>query len=228
VEQILQILIVLILAGSVLKLSFWRWWQAGLFGAVCAAFVIGACEWATMQSKTQLADFLANPAAMQDAAVLVTVDAALLFAFCLAELFPRRAEGGRRWWRPLLKWYPGLLLFPALFYLETQLIFAMSGVDFTAISYALAAGIAAAIPTLGWLLGRVVREREQRLELMILVGLFVCVMGLVATVNGNVTYTAVSGATDMRAIAMAAGTFAALFAAGLAWNKLKWKIVKNK
>ena len=39
-QLIISILILFILINCVLKLSFWRIWQAALFGAVCVSFFI--------------------------------------------------------------------------------------------------------------------------------------------------------------------------------------------
>jgi hypothetical protein len=227
VEYVIQVLIVFILTGSLLKLSFWKFWQVCLFGFVCAAFVAGTCGWAIEQSKTQLADFLGHAKIMQDAAVLVTVESALCFTFCFAELRAMFGSGNKKWWRPVLGWYPGLLIFPVLFYLQTQLVFALPGVGFTTISHLMAAGVMILIPSLAVLIRRLYPERGLRLEVLFLASLFVCVVGLIATVNGNVTYAAVEEAVNLKAIALAAGTFLVLFGTGLMWNRLKWKIKKN-
>ena len=53
-QLIISVLILFILINCVLKLSFWRIWQAALFGAVCGAFVIVTYPYAILQSKTQL------------------------------------------------------------------------------------------------------------------------------------------------------------------------------
>ena len=70
-QLIISILILFILINCVLKLSFWRIWQAALFGAVCGAFVIATYPYAILQSKTQLADYLQNTTALQNMAVII-------------------------------------------------------------------------------------------------------------------------------------------------------------
>ena len=64
-QLIISVLILFILINCVLKLSFWRIWQAALFGAVCGAFVISTSPSAILQSKTQLADNLQTTTALQ-------------------------------------------------------------------------------------------------------------------------------------------------------------------
>jgi hypothetical protein len=227
-QYILQILILFILLGSLLKLSFWKGWQAVLFGLLCAVFIVGSCRWAVLQSKTQLFDWLGNTKVMQDAAVLITIDAALGFAFCFAELQALFGVKKERWWKPLLNGYPGLLLFPVLFYLQTELIFGMPGSDFSLLSYLLAAGVLVAFPLLSFLLKRFFPERELRLEVCFLVNLFVCIIGLITTVNGNTTYSAVREPVNIIAVLGSLGLFVLLFILGMLSNKYKWIFKNNK
>ncbi|MDR1406474.1 MAG: hypothetical protein LBJ23_00325 [Tannerella sp.] len=222
-EYIVQILLVFILVNCLFKLSFWKWWQTAVFGLVCAGFIVGSCRWAILQSKTQLADLLRDAGAMQDAAVWVTVESAVCFAFCFArlgELFGRRK---RVLVRMLLKVYPGLLVFPVLFYLQTETIFHLPGTDFMRVSGLLAALTAVAVPLLAYLMRRLYPDEELRLEVHFLVSLFVCIIGLIATVNGNVTYAPVEQSLNVRAILLSLGLFALLFASGVLLNRFKWK-----
>ncbi|MDR1810654.1 MAG: hypothetical protein LBR34_09695 [Prevotella sp.] len=220
---IIQILLIFILLGSLLKLSFWKFRQAALFGAICAGFIVWTCQWAVLQSKTQLADFFNHTEALQNAAVLITIESALCFAFCFAEL--RKIFGVKRekWQNKLLYWYPGLLVFPVLFYLQTQLIFALPGTDFTLLSYLFAVLIFAALPLLSYLPKAFYREKELRLEVYFLVNLFICIIGLITTVNGNVTYLPAQTPLNINAIALSVAVFLLLFLAGIIWNKIKWK-----
>ena len=227
-EYIIQLLILFILIGNLLKVSFWQFWQTCLFGLLCAVFIVVTCQWAILQSKTQLSDFLGNAKIMQDAAVLVTVEATLYFVFCFAELRAMFGVKKGKWWKSLFLWYPGLLIFPVLFYLQTQLIFAMPGVNFTVLSYALAASVLVLLPLLSLLLKRLCPEKELRLEVCFLVTLFVCVTGLITTVNGNVTYATVKEPLNVKAILLSFGLFILFFIAGILWNKLKFKNHINK
>ena len=191
-QLIISVLILFILINCVLKLSFWRIWQAALFGAVCGAFVIATYPYAILQSKTQLADYLQNTTALQNMAVIITLESVVCFAYCIAVL---RGWFGQqeRWWVKPLKWYPSLLVFPVLFYLQTELVFSFPGTSFSAISYA-----------------------------------FVCIIGLLTTVNGNVTYPAVDEPTNWRALGFAFGLFLVLFVLGALWNRIKWIVLQKR
>jgi hypothetical protein len=222
-ELVIQILMLFIVVNTILKLSFWKWWQTMLFGLLCAVFIVVACQYAVLQSKTQLADYLANKAILQDTAVLITMESVLCVAFCFATLSAIH-RGKRKLGLKILDWYPGLLLFPVLFYLLTQTIYAMPGSDFSTIAQLLAAGIFIAIPLLSFLIKYLYPEKELRLEVHFLVSLFVCIIGLITTVNGNVTYAVAKEPLNVQAIILSIGLFLILFLSGILLNKIKWNI----
>lgn len=213
--------------NCVLKVSFWKWWQAGLFGVVCSVFVALTYPYAILQSKTQIADYLRNTVALQDMAVVITIESVICFAYCVAVL---RGWFGQRekWWVKPLKWYPSLLIFPVLFYLQTELVFTFSGVSFTVLSYGFAVAVVVLLPLLCAFFRYLLPEKDLRLEVHFLVSLFVCVIGLLTTVNGNVTYRAVKEPTNWKALAVAFGLFAVCFLVGLVWNKFKWIILQKR
>ncbi|MDR2556386.1 MAG: hypothetical protein LBC49_01585, partial [Bacteroidales bacterium] len=81
---------------------------------------------------------------------------------------------------------PGLLVFPVLFYLLTQAIYFFAGVDFTTISYLLALGAGVLLPLLSLLLKFLFPNKEFRLEVYLLISVFICIIGLIATANGDI------------------------------------------
>lgn len=216
-----------IVMNCVLKVSFWKWWQAALFGVVCGVFVAATYPYAILQSKTQIADYLGHTVALQDMAVVITIESVICFAYCVAVL---RGWFGQRekWWVKPLKWYPSLLVFPVLFYLQTELIFSFSGVSFTALSYGLAVAVVVLLPLLCAFFRYLLPEKDLRLEVHFLVSLFVCIIGLLTTVNGNVTYQAVEEPTNWKALAVSFGVFLILFLVGMIWNKLKWIVLQKR
>ncbi|MDR0506716.1 MAG: hypothetical protein LBH32_07880 [Dysgonamonadaceae bacterium] len=222
-QSILQILILFILTGSLLKLSFLKFWQAAIFGLLYAVFIVVTCQWAILQSKTQLSDFLNNTKIMQDAAVLITFESAFCFAFCFSGLSEIYGLKKWRWQKLLLRWYPGMLSFPVLFYLQTQLIFAMPGISFTVLSYTFAISLLVILPLLSYMLKYICPEKEFRLEVYFLVNLFICITGLITTVNGNVTYSAVKETINIKAVLLSAGLFLIFFITGILLNKMKSK-----
>lgn len=226
-EIIIQVLILFIIINTILKLSFWKWWQVVIFGIVCAIFVVWAQQYAIVQSKTQLHDYLSNSQALQDMAVLITVESAICLAFCFAALMNMLGKKKKQWVR-LLYWYPSLLLFPVLFYMLTQAIFNLSGTDFSTIAYTIAGIVLVAIPAASYGIKYLLPEKELRLEVHFLVSLFVAILGLLTTVNGNVTYAAVKEPLNFQAILYSVILFVVFFAIGYLWNRYKWKFKKIK
>lgn len=151
-ELVISILILFILVNCLLKLSFWKGWQAALFGLICGIFITATYPVAILQSKTQLADYLQNTVALQNMAVIITLEAVVCFAYCVAVL---RGWFGQqeKWWVKSLKWYPTLLIFPVLFYLQTELIFSFPGISFSILSYVFAIGVVVMLPLLCYFSG---------------------------------------------------------------------------
>lgn len=225
-EYIILILIIFIFINTVLKLSYWKWWQRVIFGAACGAFVLIVYPYATTQSKTQLSDYLNNTQIMQDMAVLITLESAIYLTFCFSamrQLYGRRIK---RWVKPLY-WYPGILVFPALFYVLTQMMFSFHGVDFSLIAYSLAGCVFVLFPLLSAGIKWLLPEKELRLEVQFLVCLFVTIIGLISTENGHTVYSAVNETLDVKALLSAVVISVLFFAIGYGWNRLKWRIRKR-
>lgn len=185
--------------------------------ALAALFVLLTCDMATTQSKTQIADWLSQPDLMLDTSVWLTVDVAFQIAFCV--LCAKKLAGPitRNESRMLAvcRWFPGLLIFPVLFALLTQLIFSMPGSDFDTIGRVTAAAILLLTPLLARGLKWLLPEAEIRLELMFMVNMLTAALGVVATVNGRTaaigTDSVEWGALAGVAAIMLAGTVAGLF-----------------
>ena len=211
-----------IVVNALLKCSFWKRWQVGIFSLACGIFIVLSQQYAIQQSKTQIIDYLDNIAIRQDMAVLITIESALCFAFCFVALMIRFGKRPKSWGK-LLHWYPSLLLFPTLFYLQTQTIFALTGTSFSLISWSLAAGVTILLPILSYGIKWLMPEEEFRLEVHFIVSLFVAILGLITTVNGNVTYAAVKEPINWQALILSLVLFTAMFLLGYWWNNFKWK-----
>ena len=221
-EYIILILIVFIFINTILKLSYWKWWQSIIFGLICGAFVLYTYPYAISQSKTELAAYLNNSKIMQDMAVLITLESIIFITFCFLAMQQLFGRTTKRLMKPLF-WYPGILIFPALFYFLTNIIFSFPGTDFSTIAYTLAGSVFLLFPLssigMKWLLP----EKELRLEVQFLISIFVTIIGLISTENGNTVYSAVNEPLDIKALSVALGIFLLFFTAGYGWNKFKWR-----
>ncbi len=162
--------------------------------AVLTAFFVGlSWPFAIEQSKTQIAAWIADQKLMLDMAVLLSVDVALTMLFCVNHVDLKTSEHvSRRKWMfyIVLKYFPGLLVFPVLFSLLVMLIFMLPGMSFQVVAWSLAVVLLVLVPALAYALRWILPERPIRLELLFLVEVLLGLMGIVGTVNGN---TAVAG-----------------------------------
>lgn len=180
------------LVAFLLKLGFMpRWWRLAwiLFTAIATGL-----SWplAAAQSSTQIADFLANPTLMADAAALCTLEVALTVAFCLSAIAPRSYKKSIRLLHRLLMLFPGFIAFVAIFSLLTWLLFQLPGIPFSRTSWLMAASLLALLPLLSQGLLWLLPETSLRLELLFFLALLIGGLAIVATVNGR---TAVVGQT---------------------------------
>lgn len=226
-EQIILILMLFIAINCAFKLSLWKWWQAGIYSLIVAAFTLLACPYAILQSKTQIADYLQNTEALQNMAVIITLESALCFGFCVTYL---RGLYGKKnpWWAELLWWYPSLLLFPVVFCCLTEAIFTFVGMSFTTIACIVATSVLVLIPALAWAVKYFVPEKDLRLEIHFLVSLFVCILGLLTTVNGKTVYAAVDEPVNWNAVILALSLFAGLFIVGYVWSRIKYPLIQKR
>ncbi len=196
-----------------LKLTCHGWPGRVVLSALAALFVLLACDTATTQSKTQIADWLSQPDLMLDTSVWLTVDVAFQIAFCV--LYAKKLAGpitrNEKWMLAVCQWFPGLLIFPVLFAMLTRLIFSMPGTDFDTIGRITAAALLLVTPLLARGLELLLPEADIRLELMFMVNMLTAALGIVATVNGR---TAAVGTNTVEWDALAA--VAALVLAGAA------------
>ena len=220
-ELIIDVLVLFIVLNCVFKLSLWPLWQRLLYSLLLGAFAWWSVRYAVLQSKTQIADFLQDTSAMQTVAILVTIESAVGLSFCLNRL---QDVGSRRWLRTLLYAYPSLLMFPVVFYLLTQTVFAATGVDFTTTAQLFALGVMLLLPVLSAAVRWMLPDETSRLELHLLLTIFVCILGLVATEHGRMVYAVKESPVDWHTLGFTLGVFLLLTVVGFLLNRLKWHI----
>lgn len=192
-ETVITVIMTLVIFNFVLKLTFHRLWGKMLLGLVAALFVGLSHEYVIMQSKTQLAGWMANPGLMLDVAVLMTVDAVFQIYSCVQMLdgCGSRSAGRCRRIYSLCLWFPGVLVFPALFFILVQIVFSLPGYDFALIGWGTAGGALLALPLAGAGLERLLPERDIRVELAYMVNVLIAILGIIVTVDGRTSVVAV-------------------------------------
>lgn len=195
-ETVVLIIFCMVGLNFMLRLTFHGWAGRTVLCLVAAVFVLFTTGLATTQSKTQIADWLSQPELMLDASVWLTIDVAFQISFCV--ITARRLTGQtgirERLAGKVCMWFPGLLIFPVLFALQTALIFSLPGADFSLIGRCLAVGVVLAVPLLAAGCKYMLPESDIRLELMFMLNLLIAALGVVATVNGR---TAAAGTNEI-------------------------------
>lgn len=228
-EIILYVLMLFILLSCAFKLSLWKWWQRGVFSLLLGGFAFWSMKYAMLQSKTQLDDYLQNTVALQDMAIIVTIETVFCFSFAFLYFqgaYDRQAK--RKWWMQVLFWYPSLLLFPVVFYALTQTLFTFVGMDFTTTAIVFSIGAFVLVPLLAegakWLMS----DEGGRVEIHLLLTCFICILGLLSTENGKMVYNIKEEPIDWKMVAISIIIFILLFIIGFYGSRLKWRFSKKK
>ncbi len=209
-ETVVMLIMLLVGLSFLLKLSFMRPLPMIAEAAVIALVAVGSTDAAALQSKSQIGEWLQSPGLMLDVAVLLTVDVAAQIAFCIVSV-GGRGSLGMRILRGALLYFPGLLIFPVVFYLLVQLIFALTGTGFATVGYTLGASLLAGCPLVALGVRFLLPEPPLRLELIFDLNCIIALLGIIATVNGR---TATVGVNEVSLPAL--GTIAALLLCGAA------------
>ena len=166
-EIIVDILILLILLQTALKLSLWpRWWPRLAFVFITGCAIWLSSDYAASMSKPRIEAWLHDVSVVQDIAAVCLIDALLC----------------------RLRWYPGLLILPAAFLLLARIFFAMTGFDFhlLALSLAVAVGMLLLLLSIGFT--RLLPPPGDRTSLHLLLTLLLCLSALLATQQSVTVY----------------------------------------
>lgn len=227
-EALISVLMIVICFNFMLKQTY-RKLRSVIIIAVVAALFTGLMQpYAIEQSKSQIAEWLADTRLMLDISVILTIEVVIQMAFCMTAAHVMTAGQLRRrtirMYR-LLRWFPGVLIFPVLFYALVTLIFALPGVSFSLIAWGLAAAVLLLIPAGSWFIRRLLPEKDLRLEILFLTNALTAILGIIATVNGR---TAVAGVSSIDRSALAAIVVLIVLGtiAGMGMYKLKIRNLK--
>lgn len=196
-EIVIIIIMLLVSFSLILKLTYLPLYGRLAVCFLCALFTGLSWESAVNQSKTQIADWLQNPELMLDVAVLLTADVFMQISFSI--LNARSIAGEKmnravRILRDVTLWVPGILIFPTLYALLVEVIFAFPGMNFVTLAWSLAAVVFILIALLPPVVKLLIPEKDLRLELIFMINAIIALLGVVATVNGR---TAVAGTNSV-------------------------------
>ncbi len=187
-ESIVLVLMMCVGFSFLIKQSFNNFSVVLIVSALAALFVGSMWPYAIEQSKTQIGDWLHNPELMLDTSVLLTIEVVLAISYCIMAAHVAHSGELKRWvvWSyRVLRWFPGIMILPVLFYALVQLIFALPGQSFSLIAWSFSAVIFLLFPLIIYALKEVLHEKELRLEFLFFTNILIGIMGIIATVNGR-------------------------------------------
>lgn len=230
-ETVVLVMMILVCFNYMLKQTYRKIYSVLLSAAVCALFVGLMWPYAIEQSKSQISDWLADSSLMLDIAVILTLEVAIQMSFCILSAHIQTSGKVKPitiWVYRILRWFPGVLIFPVLFSLLVSAIFALPGMSFSLVAWILATIVFVVIPLGCWVIKWLLPEKEIRLELLFLANALIAILGVIATVNGQ---TAVAGISEVDWSALGGIVVLLIFglAEGIIAYRIKLKrIIKNK
>lgn len=230
-ETVVLVMMILVCFNYALKQTNRKIYSVLFSAAVCALFVGLMWPYAIEQSKSQISDWLADSSLMLDVAVILSLEVVIQMAFCILAAHIQTSGKVKPitiWIYRVLRWFPGVLIFPVLFSILVSAIFALPGVSFSLVAWILAAIVFVSILLGSWILRWLLPEKEIRLELLFLANALIAILGVIATVNGQ---TAVAGISEVDWSAL--GGIVVLLIVGLVAGIIAYKIklkriTKNK
>lgn len=195
-ETVVFLLMILVCFNFMLKQTYIRMVPMLMTASALALFTALMWPFAIEQSKRQIQEWLGNSGLMLDTSVLLSIEAVLQISFCILAAqvlsgtrMSRRAVNAYR----ILRYFPGILIFPTTFSLLVYAIFSFPGHSFSAVARILALLIFLSVPAGSFLIRKMIPEKEIRLELLFMTNVMIALTGIIATVNGR---TAVAGVSE--------------------------------
>ena len=218
----------LVVLNCAMKTSLWTLGPRLAFALLLGAFAYWSIDYAVMQSKTQIDNWLHREDVLQDMAIIVTLESAIGVMYCFSCFTDDVKRPRRRFIRLLLHAYPSLLVFPVVFYGLTKLLFLQAGMDFSTTSLIYAIAVMAVSLLCAALARWLLPPKDLRIEAHLWLTVMVCVLSLLLTQNGEIIYRSNVRAVDWTSVALTMAAAAIVLGVGFIGSKLKWKSKNNK
>ncbi len=193
-EIIVQVLMVLVCIVASLKLSHSPRWFTVLYAIGVFAFIVFMGDWTSGQSKSLISSYIDNKELRENIAILVSLESFVFILFTFMKLSivnyssPFKSKL-RKMILYILSFYPSLLVFPILLYLQSHIFMLMTGYDFGILSWIIALVMFAFFIIIPMIFRLLLSEKELRLELLFLSSIFIFIFGLITTVDDKMTYS---------------------------------------
>ena len=226
-EIVVLVLMFLVMFMTWLKLSFLKAWHIAVISAVCSLFIVLTWRIAIEQSRNEISEWLGNQRLMLDTSVVLTIEVLWQMCFCLlsgkllyGEKVGRRTIFAYR----VLRFFPGVLILPVLFYALIQAVYAFTGVSFSLVAWTMAAFVFLLMPAGAYAIRFLLPEKPLRLEILFLCASMILILGIIATVNGSTTF---KGSDPIEWAALGTFTLIALVCGTVGFCIRQYKIRKS-
>ncbi len=227
-EILVFILMMLVVLNCAMKTSLWTFGPRLAFALLLGAFAYWSIDYAVMQSKTQIDNWLHRADVLQGMAIIVTLESAIGVMYCFSSLNDDGKKARGRFFRLLLHAYPSLLVFPVVFYGLTKLLFLQVGMDFSTTSLIYAITVMATSLLCAVLARWLLPPEDLRIEAHLWLTVMVCVLSLLLTQNGEIIYRSNVSVVDWTSLVLTLAASVFVMAVGFIGSKLKWKSKNNK
>lgn len=190
-ETVILVLMCVVIFMTLLKFTFLKTWQVAIWTVICTLFIGLTWEYAIQQSKNEIGEWLGNQKLMLDTSVILTIEVLWQMAYCMLSgklLYGENVSRRTIWIYRILRFFPGILIIPVLFYLQIQMMYLIHGVDFAVISWSLATIVFIAMMGMPFVLRWLLPQKSLRLEVLFLSSSIVLILGIVTTVNGTTNF----------------------------------------
>ncbi len=208
-ESLVQLLMLLVCLVAVIKLSLAHQWLNLAFALVLAGFSLWIKDFCTEETIAGISMYIEQKSLRESMAILLTLESLVYMLYAFA---PKKK---------VLALYPSLLMFPILYYTETNLFFAFAGEDFFLVALVLALVVLSLFIALPYLIKWLVPEEEIRLELLFLSSIVMTVLGLLTTVDDSLSYEAPPSEMRLAPLLIALALFVLCFAIGYYLPRIK-------
>ncbi len=215
-ESLVQLLMLLVCLVAVIKLSLAHKWLNLAFALLLFAFTLWIKDFCSEETIAGISMYIEQKSLRESMAILLTLEGLVYMLYAFA---PKKK---------VLAFYPSLLIFPILYYTETNLFFAFAGEDFFLVALLLALAVLSLFVALPYLIKWLVPEEEIRLELLFLSSIIMTVLGLLTTVDDRLSYEAPPTEIPLRGLLIALVLFVICFAIGYYLPRIKDLLFRKK
>lgn len=225
-EAVILVLMLVVIFMTWVKLTFLKAWQVAVVAVICALFIGLTWNFAIAQSRNEISAWLGNQQLMLDTSVVLTLEVIWQMAYCMLSgklIYDGKVSQRTVWVYRMLRFFPGILILPVLFYLQIQVMYFFSGIDFALISWSLAVLVLFTMIGGTYALRLLLPQKALRLELLFLSAALVLILGIVSTVNGSTNFKG-SDPIEWRALLTFIAT--AILCGGIGYfrkKQKKWK-----